>query len=810
MPEPILWRPLALANIARKAVRRPAARVLLIIWLTLTGACIVAGIQQVKAEWNALPVDLGPIHFSVTIYPPLIICLWMVFWLGLDWAFPSAYLSTLVLALYSGMKPDFAALFALVDPLALAVYALAYRSARVPFDLRGLTSILWYLFVSFVAAVAGSVGSFIWSQSRGLTPVETYNLWQGWWVGALLQAILFNAPVLALLSRPVERLKARFFGQPHHPEPSLRWVMSAIVAGGLVLAGFLLASDELAGARLREALQADVPPGVRNAVLNAAYSWKLSVWTGIVLALAGSFGGIALAYAWNRSLLRQVRARTKELEESEQRFRITFDHAAVGIAHVAPDGRWLRVNQKLCEIVGYSREELQQRTFQDITHAEDLDADLEFVRRVLAGEIQNYSMQKRYIHKNGSVLWIHLTVALVRGRRKEPRYFISVVEDISQRVQLEEQLRQSQKMEAIGRLAGGVAHDFNNLLTVIAGYGQMLASQLPPQDPSRYKAEEICRSADRAAALTSQLLAFSRRQVVQPKVVNMNDLVNGMHEMLQRLIGEAISLKTATRDEKALVKVDPSQFEQVIVNLAVNARDAMPEGGDLRIEVATVEYGGNRMVSLAIRDTGAGMDAEVQSHLFEPFYTTKDRGKGTGLGLSIVYGIVKQSSGTIRVDSQPGRGASFEILLPRIFENEPSSAVSSTPATTTPVCETILLVEDEGALRALIREVLRASGYNVLEAASGEEAVALHGQLSGSLSLLVTDMIMPGMNGRVLAEQLRALHRGLKVLYISGYTENLLDGYESVSADTAFLQKPFTPAVLTRTVRLLLDPRARS
>jgi PAS domain S-box-containing protein len=703
------------------------------------------------------------------------------------------------------MRLDEAVLFALVDPLALAIYALAYRAVRIPFDLRGLKSFAWYMFVSFVAAVGGSVGSFIWSGSRGLPPATTFDIWQGWWVGALLQAVFLNAPVLVVLARRVERWKARHFDVPPHPGPSMRWATAAIAAGGLVMAGFLLATNELANTRLAQALQTGLPDATRHAVMDAAYSWRLTVWTGIILALAGSLGGIFVAYGWNRTLFRMVRARTAELQESEQRFRMTFDHAAVGIAHVAPDGRWLRVNQKLCDIVGYTRDELLQRTFQEITHAEDLDADLENIRRTLAGQIQTFSMQKRYIHKSGAPVWIYLTVALARGSRKEPRYFISVVEDITERKHLEEQLQQSQKMEAIGRLAGGIAHDFNNLLTVIGGYGQMMLSEIHENDPLRPKAEAICRSSNRAAALTSQLLAFSRRQVVQPRVLNLNGLVTGLEEMLHRLLGETILLKTIQSKLPARVKVDPGQFEQVIVNLAVNARDAMADGGELTIEVATAEIDQLPRVTLSVRDNGTGMDAEVQSHLFEPFYTTKARGKGAGLGLSIVYGIVEQSGGNITVSSEVGQGTVFQIFLPRVIAEETEPAAALPAGKFTPGSETILLVEDEESLRKLAGEILRLSGYTVLEAANGEDALSIHRRFTGPIPLLVTDMIMPGMNGRVLAERMRDSLPEMKVLFISGYTENLLDLHGPLGPATAFLQKPFAPAVLARTVRELLD-----
>jgi len=475
--EAILWRPLSLAKTVRDAPHSRPARVLLGLWLAATLTCIALGIYQVNMGWNGLPIQLGPLRFSMTIYPPLILCVWMVFWLGFEWAFLAAYLATWILSLYEGMPLKAASLFALVDPLALAVYALAYRTARLPFDLHRPKSGIWFIVVSFVAAVAGSTGSFIWSESHGLSAAETLAIWQGWWIGALAQALILNAPVLALLSGKLEGLKRRYFQPPLVAEPTLRWIATTIAAGGLVLAGFLMASSELASVRLSQALATDVSGAARRAILDASYSWKLTAWAGMALTLAGSLGGIFLAYAWNRTLFREVRLRTAEFQESEQRFRVTFEQAAVGIAHVGLDGQWLRVNQKLCDIVGYTREELSRCTFQDITFPEDLDPDLSLVQRALAGEIATYAMEKRYIRKDGSLIWIQLTVSLARGPRNEPQYFISIVEDINERKQLEEQLRHSQKMEAVGRLAGGVAHDFNNLLTVISGYSEMIVKE---------------------------------------------------------------------------------------------------------------------------------------------------------------------------------------------------------------------------------------------------------------------------------------------------------------------------------------------
>jgi PAS domain S-box-containing protein len=778
---------------------------LLVLWFAATLICIALGVYQVNMGWNGIPIHLGPIRFSMTIYPPLIICVWMVFWLGLEWAFLAAYLATWTLSLYAGMPFKAASLFALVDPLALAVYALAYRTARLPFDLHRPKSGIWFVVVSFVAAVAGSTGSFIWSEANGLSAADTLAIWQGWWIGAMAQALILNAPVLAILSRRLEALKRRYFQPPVVAEPTLRWIATAIAAGGLVLAGFLMASSELASVRLSQALATDVSGDARRAILDASYSWKLTAWAGMALTLAGSLGGIFLAYAWNRTLFREVRLRTAEFQESEQRFRLTFEQAAVGIAHVGVDGQWLRVNQKLCDIVGYTREELTRLTFQDITYQEDLDADLAHVRRALAGEVATYAMEKRYIRKNGSLIWIQLTVALARGPQNEPQYFISIVEDIDERKHLEEQLRHSQKMEAIGRLAGGVAHDFNNLLTVISGYGEIMIKETMHDASLQSKAEAICAAAERAAVLTHQLLAFSRRQLVQPRVVDLNDVVAKMEQMLHRVIGEKVVLTTVRRPDPAPVKIDPGQLEQVIVNLAVNARDSMTHGGMLTIEVGRAEIAGTRSATLEVRDSGTGMTADVLSHLYEPFFTTKSRGTGTGLGLSIVYGIIKQAGGTIDVTTQLGRGTTFRIVLPEAANGELQPETLSAREPVALGSETVMLVEDEEALRALAAQVLRANGYTVLEASTGEDAQRACLEFKGVIALLVTDVVMPGMNGPALAARLHPTRPLMKVLYISGYTENALDVQGELGPVTGFLQKPFAPSVLLQRVRELLD-----
>lgn len=504
------------------------------------------------------------------------------------------------------------------------------------------------------------------------------------------------------------------------------------------------------------------------------------------------------------------------IKERETRFRATFEQAAVGIAHVRPDGRWLRVNQKLCDIVGYAREELLELTFQDITHADDLDADLENVRQILAGEIETYSMEKRYLRKDGSIIWIDLTISLVREPSGEPDYFIAVIQDITEAKRMEEQYYQAQKMEAVGQLTAGVAHDFNNLLTAINGFAELMKLELPPGATQQESLDRILHSGRRATDLVRQLLAFSRKQIIQPQVLNLNTSVASMCKLLKRIIGEDITLTTSLAPELWWVKADPTQLEQVIVNLAVNARDAMPEGGQLTLETANarldddyvahhLEAQAGEHVLLAISDTGWGMSPEVKAHIFEPFFTTKEQGKGTGLGLAMVYGIVTQNGGHIWVDSEPGAGTTFKIYLPRTEEEQASSTPREVEAETPAGNETILLVEDDVGVRKLTRQALHSQGYTVLEAEEGEKALQLAAEYRGPIHLLLTDVIMPGMSGKLLAEKLAQARAGLKVLFMSGYSDNAIAQHGVLDPGVFLLQKPFGPEALAHKVRSVLD-----
>ncbi len=637
------------------------------------------------------------------------------------------------------------------------------------------------------------------------------------------------------------------------------------------------------------------------------------------------------------------RRRAEEaLRESEERLRMIFEHAAVGIARISLDGKWLMVNQRLCDIVSYTQAELLERTFWEMTPDEDLDGSFAGREALLAGESETCALEKRYVRKDGSLVWLHVSVSLVRDASGDPESFLSVIEDISERKQaeqalvrlataveqagesivitdtdgtiqyvnpaferttgyardeiigqnprvlksekqdsafygdlwetiqrgdvwtghftnrkkdgslyeeeatispvrdasgnvvnfvavkrdvtkevgLENQLMQAQKMEAVGQLAGGIAHDFNNLLTAVIGYSQLALRNLGDRDPLRADICEIEKAGLRAAELTGQLLAFSRKQVFQPKKLALNALVTDLQKMLRRLIGEDIELAALLDLELGTVKADPGQLQQVIMNLIVNARDAMPEGGKLTIETANVDLDSDYAAQhfevipgaycmLAISDNGFGMDEETRSHIFEPFFTTKGLGRGTGLGLSTVYGIVKQSGGHISVYSEPGHGTTFQIYLPRVVELAEDEDLRREPLSLPNGDETLLLVEDEAAVRELAARVLREYGYTVLEASDPSQALrAIDEHSADEVQLLVTDVVMPQMSGRDLAEHLAPLRPDMRVLYVSGYTDRAIVHHGVLDEGTPFLQKPFTAEALVSKVREVLDAGA--
>jgi PAS domain S-box-containing protein len=631
----------------------------------------------------------------------------------------------------------------------------------------------------------------------------------------------------------------------------------------------------------------------------------------------------------------QRRSGEESLRQSEERFRGAFDSSALGMALTSRAGGILRANDTLCEILGYDREELLGLSFAELTHPDDRDSRARDLAKLRTGVEDSYEAERRYVRRDGSVVWCRVCASAIRdrsgtavhdisqiqdisqeralleslrnreqlfralfsesqlakvvadddglivdcnpeycdllgrrredlvgttvvappgsdglvqplweqllaegalrtqlevqredGRRREvdllakkdvlPGRHLATMVDLTEQKRLEAQVRQAHKMESVGRLAGGIAHDFNNLLTAIGGYTELMLRRIPEGDPLRHDAEEIRIASERAANLTRQLLAFSRRQVLQPRVLDLNTVVVEMKNMLQRLIGEDVALETLLEPELGPIRADPGQLEQVILNLAVNARDALPRGGTLVIETSNVTLCGEDAdanacgnegdyVLLAIADDGHGMDDAVRAQLFEPFFTTKE-GQGTGLGLATVYGIVKQSEGYIWVDSEPDAGSCFRVYLPRAKAEAPADPAPPGRKGETPLgAETILLVEDEEIVRELVKEMLTGFGYDVLEARNGREAIDVSLEHAGPIDLLVSDVIMPGMSGPEAARAVVERRPETRVLFISGYTDSAIVHHGVLERGTEFLQKPFNSRTLAEKVRAVLD-----
>ncbi len=507
----------------------------------------------------------------------------------------------------------------------------------------------------------------------------------------------------------------------------------------------------------------------------------------------------------------------QSLCEVQEKYRSVFENAVEGIFQSTPEGTYLSVNPALARIKGYNSPEELIADMRNIGEQSYVDP----VRRLELKEL----MEKRGVamgfeyqayRKDGRKVWLSLNARAVKAADGTLRYYEGSIEDITERKRLAEQLQLAQKMEAVGQLAGGIAHDFNNLLGVIGAHTELAVSRLNQDSPQAWNMEQIAKAARRAARLVRQLLAFSQRQVLEPTVLDLNSVLRDVESMLTRIIGEHILLTTVLDNDLGCIKADPTQMEQVIINLALNARDAMPKGGKLTIETCNATTGDRALktmgapdgnyIAITVSDTGTGMDSETQARIFEPFFTTKEQGKGTGLGLATVYGIVKQSGGFISVSSKVGQGTTFQILLPRasgraiVAEEETEPSETESAAT-----ETILLVEDDNALRQVILTMLMRLGYKALEARNGETALRIAKKFGGKIDLLLTDVVMPGLSGPDLVAQVATLNPEMKILLMSGYPQPSVANGEVLRRDKPMLKKPFKQQDLARIIRKVLE-----
>jgi two-component system, cell cycle sensor histidine kinase and response regulator CckA len=769
-------------------------------------------------------------HGSVSpVWPPSGIALAGLLLLGLRF-WPGVLLGALFVNLTTAVSVPTACLIAIGNTAEAVLGAwLLRRVVRIDESLTRVTDVLGLLVCGAMLSTTTSatVGVLSLCLESGVHWPHFGRLWWEWWVGDAMGDLIVAPLILAWASgtpgAPSRRRAAEAavltvglllacsmaFGpggdvspiaRPFFLFPLLIWAALRFELRGVTLVMAVASIFAVAGT-----LQGYGPYGATTLssglVVTQAFLGVTAV-TGLILAAVTS----------------ERRRATDVLRESDERYRAVVTQSADGIFLADVETKHvLNANPAMLRLVGYDRHDMRQLTLYDFV-AHDRESIDRNTRRIVKEKHQLLG-ERRYRRKDGTLVDVEVRANLITVGEREVMCVIA--REISERKRTEEalrrseeQARQSQKLEAIGRVAGGVAHDFNNILTVILGYSNILLAR--SSDGTREALEEIKRSGERAAALTQQLLAFSRKQVLQPKVVNLNMVVADMGKMLTRLIGADIEFTVTTEPALGSVLVDPGQIEQVIMNLTVNARDAMPEGGTLTISTAEIVLDANDArrpagsepgiyVTLTVSDSGHGIDAATLSKIFEPFYTTKEMGRGTGLGLATVYGIVQQSGGTIEVASEVNRGTMFRIYLPRVEEEASAESTGQWQSEMPPGTETILVAEDEPAVRGLVTRTLRHAGYTVLEAADGREAVRLYEGYEKEIHVIVTDLVMPGLGGRQFAELAMRRRPGVKVLYMSGYAEDAISGFDVGGPGMAFLPKPFTATDLIVSVRRALD-----
>jgi len=784
------WAPVGLIDLWRQAAwRKPPVMALLAGWVVLTVLCGWYGFHGHELPFGEIHLPLG----RVTIFWPLVIGTTVLFWFGLEWALVIVIVGSIGVGLQFGLPLKWLLPFCFADAAGLTVLALVYRLSGLSYIPRQPAASLAFAMSTLLATLMISSGSFFLSQATDAPAGETMSRWYSWWAGGILDVCL-AAGVMYLFSDRVENWKVRIFGPRTTINTSIRFLAFGVILGAALAATLIFGVSDMVWQRLEATFLLGSMERIHRNMMVLRALWLLLSQVTVMLLVGLCAGGVALAWRWNRMYSRESDRRDREIEAAERRFRSIFQDAPIGLAHLSPDGRFLLANRKFLTILGYEWEELSGLTYQDLQDPRHPGQTGESVRDLLDSDAEAPEFERAFRGNDDGVVWCNARISSSCSPTGIVEYWILTLEDIRQRRALEQQLQQQNRMEAVGRLAGGVAHDFNNLLTAILGFTDIARAQVSREQSPVASLDQVQKASERAADLTKQLLTFSRREIADRNPIDLNAEIETTLHLLPPILGDRIEVRFEKGEDLSEISGDPTQISQVVLNLAANARDAMPTGGVIHIctRAATVAAPGWRglapgnYIVLEFSDDGEGIPQDLLPRIFEPFFTTKAIGRGTGLGLATVYGIVQQSGGTIQVRSTPGRGTAFSVYFPALPRTVKVPRAQPGLSSGTPGGRRVLLVEDDSAVRSFLGNALERAGYQITPAENGAHALTVF--TAGAFDLVVTDLVMPHMGGIEMVQRLRETSPEVPVVFMSGYsTEAQRQGIPG-----SFVQKPFT------------------